>query len=343
MSTVKKLISIILCLALALPLAGCGGTVASGSCGESLTWTLSKGGVLSISGTGAMNDFFAGSVPWSEYRNEISSVVIENGVTSIGSFAFSACIRLVTLDIPASVTSIEYSSFIDCSAFTDISVAEDNADFSSVDGVLFNKDRTTLVCCPAGKSGGYTIPDGVKNIGASSFNDCSRLSAINIPDSLTSIGFDAFLDCSARINVSADNANYSSADGVLFDKSKTTLLHYPAGRSGSYTVPDGVVYIGDSSFYDCDSMTSVKLPESLTYIGWGAFFGCSSLAAVSIPANVSFIASGAFDWCTALTEINVAADNAKYSSADGVLFDKDKTWIILCPAGSPAAYPSPQA
>ena len=170
--------------------------IASGTCGGNLTWILSCDSVLSISGTGTMPDFNSTSDnPWYEHRNAIKSVIIDNGVTSIGRSAFSGCSSLASITIPNSVTSIGNRAFGDCSSLTSIHVANDNPNYYSVEGVLFNKYMTTLIQCPGGKHGIYIIPSSVISIGESAFEDCTSLTSVTIPNSVTSIGASAFEDC----------------------------------------------------------------------------------------------------------------------------------------------------
>ncbi len=130
-----------------------------------------------------------------DYCSGLTSVTIPNSVTSIGTFAFSGCSGLTSVTIPNSVTSIGESAFDYCSDLTEINVDENNTAYSSIDGVLFNKSQTELVCYLGGKQGAYTIPNSVTSIGGSAFSGCKGLTSVTIPNSVTSIGGSAFSGC----------------------------------------------------------------------------------------------------------------------------------------------------
>jgi len=150
-----------------------------------------------------------------------------------------------------------------------------------------------------------TIPDSVTSIGGWVFSGCSSLTSVTIPDSVTSIGYGAFSGCSSltSIEVGKGNSEYSSEDGVLFDKNKTVLIQFPAGKSGHYTIPDSVTSIGKSAFKNCSSLTSVTIPDSFTSIWSWAFQYCSSLTSITIPDSVNSIGEWAFCDCSSLTNI----------------------------------------
>jgi hypothetical protein len=187
---------------------------------------------------------------------------------------------------------------------TAIDVDATNAQYSSENGVLFNKDKTTLVAYPGGKTGGYVIPNSVTTIGDQAFFDCSGLTSVTIPNSVTSIGDRAFSSCGrlTTIHVDAANAQYSSENGVLFNKNKTTLVCCPAGKTGSYVIPNSVTTIGYYAFSDCADLSSVTIPGSVTTIGNYAFEYCS-LTTVTIPNSVTTIGSDAFYNCDYLTTV----------------------------------------
>ena len=262
-------------------------------------WTLNNR-TLIISGTGKMKNWSKNEKDdWhgTQYTNVIEKVIIENGVTSIGSHTFYECSSLESIDIPSSVTSIEIYAFYECSSL------------ESID-----------------------IPSSVTSIGSYAFYRCSSLESIDIPSSVTSIGGCAFEGCSSleSINVDINNKKYVSEDGILFNKEKTEIIKYPEGKNdkreyiipstvisiGSYAfsgcsslesinIPEGVTSISSSVFRGCSSLESINIPEGVTSIGYMAFRGCSSLESIQIPGEVTSIGQDAFYECSSLTSINI--------------------------------------
>ena len=179
--------------------------------------------------------------------SSLRSLTIPNGVTSIGAYAFNTCYQLASLAFPAGVTNIGTKALCFCGNLSEITVDAANPVYSSVDGVLFDKSRTTLLQCPGGKSGCYTIPEGVTNLGSTAFNYCTNLTGVVIPTSITSIPYQAFYECISLASV---------------------------------TIPDSVNTIANLSFAQCSSLTSLVIPASVTNIMAYAFSYCTNLSAV---------------------------------------------------------------
>jgi hypothetical protein len=237
---------------------------------------------------------------------------------------------LTNITIPASVTDIGKKAFDWCDSLTAITVNASNSVYSSVDGVLFNHNQTTLMQYPGGKTGNYTIPasvtsigdwafafassltdvtigTNVTSIGDSAFGRCTSLTNATIPNSVTTIGDEAFNVCTSltAITVDTNNPDYRSIDGVLFNKILTTLMQYPGGKAGSYTIPNSVTSIGDGAFGCCYSLISVTIPGSVTQFGVDAFANCSGLTSVTIGSGITTIGGSAFYGCSSLTTVTI--------------------------------------
>ncbi len=269
----------------------------------------------------------------------LTNGTIPDSVTNIANNAFYSCFDLTNVTIGSGAMSIGTSVFADCSSLISISVDPANPDFSSAAGVLFNKSQTTLLEYPGGKAGSYSVPGGVTSIGGVAFQFCSGLTGVTIPGSVTSIasaaladcpsltniaisasvtsiGLSAFEGCPSLIAITVDPANpaYSSAAGVFFDKAKTTLIQYPTGKSGSYTIPYGVTSIESEAFNQCLGLTGVTIPDSVIGIGELAFIQCTNLTTLTIPDSVNSIGDSAFDFCTRLTNVIIGSSVAHIAS-----------------------------
>ena len=294
---------VVVVLLLVLTLAGGGGSVsaeeptiiASGDCGKdrsNVTWKLDSAGLLTISGEGEMEDYSAigyaydnwiTTAPW---QNRASKLIIQEGVTSIGGYAFYNCGALKSVTIPDSVTSIGGYAFNGCTGLTSV-----------------------------------TIPNSVTNIGGYAFNGCTGLTCVTIPDSVTSIGGGAFFGCTGLTEIyynaksvegssSAFNGVGTSSGGiraVIGDSVELIPAYLFSGCTGltSVTIGNSVTSIGGGAFSGCTGLSSVTIPDSVTSIGGSAFYGCAGLTSVTIPNSVTNIGRSAFEGCAGLTCVTI--------------------------------------
>ena len=307
--------------------------VKSGECGDNVTYTLDDDGLLKISGSGNMNDYYIGNSPF--YLNkDIKEIVIGDGVTSIGDCAFWGCSSLTSIEIPDGVTSIGMSVFDSCSSLTSIEIPV---------GVTSLKDFVFYGCSSLTS---IAIPAGVTSIGSSAFESCSSLTSIAILAGVTSIGESAFKDC-IKLNTiycyknsTADKyTDYPSiAKKVYLDDATTTAFTFNSstgtitGYSGSEKVVNipsniGGIYvkaIGENAFKNNTDIETVIIPEGVSSIEDFAFYKCTGLKYVSIPESVTSVSEDSFYRCGAL---NVTCK--KGSTADN---------ISLYPSGSTIVY-----
>ncbi|MGO5082166.1 leucine-rich repeat protein, partial [Oscillospiraceae bacterium LCP25S3_E4] len=299
---------------------------------------------------------------------DIPSTIDGYKVTEIGNYAFEGCTGLTSVIIPNSVTNIEGGAFRGCTGLKSITVDKNNKNYISVDGVLFNKNKTKILGYPNAKGSSYVIPSSVTEIGYYAFSGCTGLTSVTIPSSVTEIGWGAFYGCTGlksvtilssvtviggsafrgctslkSITVDKNNKNYTSVNGVLFNKNKTEILVYPNAKSSSYVIPTSVKVIGASAFYGCTGLKSVTIPSSVKEIGRCAFEGCTGLTSVTIPSGVTVIGECAFSDCTGLKSITVDKNNKNYTSVDGVLFNKNKTEILIYPNAKGSSYVIPSS
>jgi hypothetical protein len=273
---------------------------------------------------------------------------------------------ITSVAISASVTNIQEQEFAPNDSLTSFTVDSNNPAYSATNGVLFNKSGTTLVEYPSGVGGSYTIPASVTTIGLSAFSACYSVSGVTIPDNVTnieasafafcfglttvtipssvaSIGPGTFFNCSnlTNIAVAPGNLNFSSIGGVLLYQNGTTLLDYPVGLAGNYTIPSGVTTIGTNAFTLCDGLTGVTMPASVASLEDGCFGDCSGLTNVTMGAGVSYISTSAFAGSDNLTAFSVNPGNPFFSSLNGVVFNKNQTTLVRFPPGFTGGYTTP--
>ena len=251
-----------------------------------VTWTSGDitatfdGSTLTISGQGAIPDFseeFDFSL-WRDgyYRGDINKIVIEDGVTHIGNYAFADCYYFSSITIPSSVTSIGEYAFYQCETLTSIEFPEGGT--SSLTSI----GESAFYNCEALAS--VTIPEGVTSIERHTFDGCKNLASISIPETVTYISESAFSNCKNLASISIPETVTSIGEYAFFD----------CEALASVTIPEGVTYIERYTFDGCKNLASITIPETVTYIGEYAFFDCEALASVTIPEGVTSIRDYAF-------------------------------------------------
>jgi len=284
-----------------------------GTCGDGVYWSYnSDSKALTIFGTGAMTN----GQPWESYRKDINTVLVGNGVTTIGNNAFKGCTALSTVVMPATTPpTLGSGAFIDCNALTGIYVPEDKVD-DYKDAWSDYADKIMAIDGTCGKNVYYSYQSNSNTLTIfgtgpmTSYNDNSyfpwytyikNITSVTIKSGVTTIGNNAFNWCTGLTSID---------------------------------IPASVTSIGENAFGNCSALTSIDIPASVTTIGFSAFGGCAGLTSIDIPASVTTIGNNAFGGCVGLTAFTVDNGNTAYASEDGVLFNKDKTTLVRCPIGN---------
>ena len=315
--------------------------VNSGSCGDNVSWALTDDGTLTIAGTGTMST--STPSPWFDYRKSITTLLIEDGVTSIsdaafqncinlrnvrlpesitriGAFAFTRCTSLTSIILPSELTKIEWSTFGECTSLSEVVLPEK----------LNSIEREAFYGCSNLHS--IILPESLNSIGIKAFFECNSLKSIILPDHLWSIGHSAFYGCSSLEKIvipenthTIDDCAFSHCIGltsIALPKRLSEIsaqVFYGCINLKSIVLPENLYTIGTSAFRDCNSLTSIVLPESLTSIGSEAFSGCTNLTSIVIPGKITCIEDHTFSGCTSLASIVIptSVTQIRYEAFNG--------------------------
>ncbi len=337
-------------------------TIAEGILDDGFSWKINYEGTLVVKGNGAMPDFYPGEndetqdgstaggkddswsdtlAPWYKYNAEIKTVIVEDGITSVGDYAFAYCYNLENAYIAYGVTDIGKSAFEYGSAMN-IQLPET---IVSIGDYAFAYNNNLA---------GIHLPASLKTIGDYAFANCRGIVNIGFPTSLEAIGKCAFMDSGlnyisipknlktigegafARLYnlsdfyVEDDNSEFKVDNRILYSKDMTRLLSCPPyAITGSYDIPSGVKKIDSYAFCSCSGLNYINLPETLTTIGDEAFSNCSGLNSIYIPNSVKSIGKRAFSSCgftyfsipTGITEISEGMLSGCWSLNDVYMHD----------------------
>ena len=249
------------------------------------------------------SDFMIENGVLRRYNGPGGDVVIPEGVTAIGNFAFSDCEGLTSVTIPDGVKEIGHFAFSNCKGLTSV-----------------------------------TIPDGVREINSYAFSGCTSLAGVTIPNSVKEIGYYAFSGCTSltSVEVAPENQQFYVENGLVISRKESSVILVPGGLT-SAVIPEGVKEIDGAAFRDCTNLTSVTIPNSVKEIGDSAFRGCESLTRVAIPSSVKEIGYYAFSGCTSLTSVEVAPENQQFYVENGLVISRKESSVILVPGGLTSA------
>ncbi|MBQ3203291.1 MAG: leucine-rich repeat protein [Clostridia bacterium] len=267
----------ILLLCSAIPLTALSVAATSGTTGD-CTWTLDDNGVLTISGQGKMESYNTFGTPWGK---EITSVIVEEGVSFVGKYAFYDCLNLTSVSLPSTLSELGEGAFYGCTGLTEI-----------------------------------TLPDGLQSSGYFAFANCANLTTVTFGQGLLRVEDSSFRDCSSLTTVILPDTVYYIESNAFSGCGKLTEFHVPAGLTNigsfafnncsslkQFSIPDGVTAIPTAAFAGCRSLASVTLPQQLSTIDTQAFYNCSALTSIAFPPTLTTINGAAFQNCSSLTEV----------------------------------------
>lgn len=250
----------------------------------------------------------------------LETIKLPDNIQKIENLAFANCKSLSSFTVPKEVTIIKRGTFLNCESLSNITLGNE---ITAIESSAFAGCGLTEI----------QLPSGITGIGEEAFAK-NKFTEFTISSGVTELGAGVFAGCDQlqEISVEEGNANFSAAGGVLYDKAGTKLLLCPSGKEGTFTLPRRTTEIAESAFKGCKKITELVLPSGLTTIGSKAFSGMN-LTTVELPAELVNLSPDAFAYCSKLTKITVDEDNTVFAVADGVLCDKNKEKVLICPPG----------
>ncbi|MDF7799899.1 leucine-rich repeat domain-containing protein [Pontiellaceae bacterium B1224] len=303
---------------------------------------------------------------WVEYYSAAHIRKYRNSICPPPKLYRKASDRLESVTLPPGITNLSVMAFEWCPRLAAITVDERNPVFSSEDGILMNKEQSTLIVYPPAKKPtgalpttithiapgalaknswlrNLRIPSNVTHIGPVAIRSCPNLRSVIIPASVTSIGPRPVSMCDdfSEYKVDPRNPNFTAEQGMLFNKDATRLIQCPPASPNVSTLPNSLKTIGTGAFYKCKALTVLEIPDSVTRIERKAFLFCPNLETLFIPASVISIEDLPVDSCYKFKDFTVDPDNPNYSAVDGVLFNKDRSRLIQFPTIKEGIYEVP--
>ena len=289
-----------------------------GKCGDNAYWRLDYNTrTLTISGSGEMYNYDYNTIPWFNDKKSIKNVVIQSGITRIGSYAFFECESLTSVTISGTVTSIGMDAFCACNGLTSVIIPYG---VQTIEYFAFEGCKNLI---------SITIPESVKSIQNGAFYGCTSLTSIEIPESVTSIGLQTFEGTAWYDNL----PNGEVYVGKVLYCYKGTIPN-----NSSIQVREGTISISGLAFYGCSGLSSISLPQSLTEIGACAFEDCSSLSSIVIPEKVKSIGDAAFRGCSSLTSITCFAAIPPSTDHSVSISDRSSNIALYVPQSSIERY-----
>lgn len=296
----------------------------SGTCGDNATWSISDEGVLTISGSGAISDTGAHDMPWKNLRNDITSIVIDKGITRIGNWVFHSCTEAISVSLPSTLKEIGEQSFRSCSKITQVMLPSGLESIGG--GAFYYCDSLTSLTIPGGvenftdafgSSGLRTLvlEEGIDSVDDYAFYDCRYLKNVTLPSTVKRIGKKAFSNCSslANLDIPADVTelgeaalSYTALSEFEFPEGVNSVEPYVLSGTDitSIVIPDRFTEIGDYAFLNCTQLKNITLSKNLTDIGTRAF-AYTALTQVDLPDGLETLGDSAFYDCNELTSVTM--------------------------------------
>ena len=300
------------------------GIAQSGTCGETATWELSDEGVLTISGSGAISDTGAHDMPWKDLRNDITSIVIDEGITRIGNWVFHSCTEAISVSLPSTLKEIGEQSFLSCSKITQVMLPSGLKSIGG--GAFYYCYSLTSLTIPGGVENftdafGFSglrtlvLEEGIDSVDDYAFCGCYDLKNVTLPSTVKRIGKYAFSNCSslANLDIPADVTelgeaalSYTALSEFEFPEGVNSVEPYVLSGTDitSIVIPDRFTEIGDYAFSNCKQLKNITLSKNLTDIGTRAF-AYTALTQVDLPDGLETLGDSAFYDCNELTSVTM--------------------------------------